>query len=256
MIQKCRPRGWYVGERFGLIVVKRMLPRRRVLCLCDCGREFEARANNVTGGRTKSCGCRRGIAGVSGDERTRNTWKGMRYRCENSNDSDFPNYGGRGICVCERWQSYENFLADMGYRPDGYSIERIDVDGDYEPSNCMWIPHNEQGRNQRRSRRLTYQGRTECVAVWAKLVGLTEGAVRGRLASGWSVEEILDSRLRVAGVKPKLTKSQILEVRAEHALDEAKAVDLARRFGVSERTVRTILKREYAAEDGLRAGEG
>jgi hypothetical protein len=73
----------------------------------------------------------------------------MKSRCTNPNNIDYRNYGGRGIVICQRWQTFENFLQDMGPRPPGYSIERIDVNGNYEPSNCKWIPHNEQWKNRR-----------------------------------------------------------------------------------------------------------
>ena len=84
-----------------------------------------------------------------GSTRTYSTWKGLRQRCENSRNSNYPHYGGRGIAICERWRDFENFIADMGERPDGMSLDRIDNDGNYEASNCRWATQTEQNRNRR-----------------------------------------------------------------------------------------------------------
>ena len=92
----------------------------------------------------------------------------MKRRCNNASQPCFRHYGGRGIRVCERWQRFENFLADVGERPDGMSIDRIDVDGDYEPGNCKWATRAEQSRNKRGTKLYTYNGKTMCMADWIK----------------------------------------------------------------------------------------
>ena len=99
-------------------------------------------------------------------------WIAMRSRCTNPNNAGFHKYGGRGIKVCARWQSFENFFADMGERPEGMTLEREDNDGNYEPTNCRWATPAEQSRNTRRNRMLTYAGETLCMADWAERRGV------------------------------------------------------------------------------------
>lgn len=123
-------------------------------CVCDCGRLTTATGNQIRSGRTRSCGClHREARPRLTHGRTRSpeyvTWAMMRARCLNPNHADFKNYGGRGIVCDPRWRSFENFLIDMGERPEGHTLERIDCNGNYERSNCKWIPAKEQARNRR-----------------------------------------------------------------------------------------------------------
>lgn len=133
-------------------------------CICDCGTERKILANSLTAGKTVSCGCYfRDTANKSnlkhglGRTKTANIWRGMKQRCNSSTSSHFKYYGGRGITVCERWQDYLNFLADMGECPEGHSIDRIDPDGDYTPENCRWIPQRLQARTTRKA--LRFEGK-------------------------------------------------------------------------------------------------
>lgn len=130
-------------------------------CLCDCGKETNATGSELRGLHKRSCGClhsdvlaqmstKHGHAKAKNLSPTYVSWASMQTRCTNENSRNFKHYGGRGISVCDRWKSFENFLADMGERPDGMSIDRIDVDGNYEPSNCKWSNQSEQVKNQRR----------------------------------------------------------------------------------------------------------
>ena len=128
--------------------------------------------------------------------RERKTWNDMIQRCRNPNSKDYKNYGGRGIKVCERWHEFEGFYEDMGDKPDGMSLDRIDNDGDYRPSNCRWATAKTQCRNRRGNRMLTYDGQTKCASAWAEVVGTTPSALHMRLVRGWSVERALTTPSR------------------------------------------------------------
>lgn len=147
------------GLVFGrLCVVERVASasRPKWKCVCQCSAIKAVMAVELKSGKTKSCGCydadRKRLDTVKhGRTRTPtyNCWANMKARCENKNRSDFKNYGGRGICVCESWSEFANFLADMGEKPGGLSIDRIDNNGNYEPGNCRWATASQQRRNQR-----------------------------------------------------------------------------------------------------------
>lgn len=171
-------------------------------CQCDCGNKIIARLAQLKSGNTKSCGClnkeltvQRNIAtalhGMT-DSRTFVSWDSMKQRCLNTNHKSYGDYGGRGITVCERWlESFNNFLADMGERPEGKSLDRIDNDKGYEPTNCRWATHVEQGNNRRSSRLLTHAGKTQTAIQWAREYGLGPKTLLYRLKAGWSLKESL-----------------------------------------------------------------
>ncbi len=125
--------------------------------MCECGNESVACSNNLRTGNTKSCGCiemegklKHGHALYKNQSPTYRTWSHMINRCTNSNADNYPRYGGRGISVCSRWKSFNNFLADMGPRPVGKTIDRKNVDGNYEPGNCRLATPKEQQNNRRK----------------------------------------------------------------------------------------------------------
>jgi hypothetical protein len=152
--------------KYGRLTILETVPERRaghivVRCLCDCGKTVDRRRDHVRAGGTTSCGCfkieqapfsnrKHGEGGGDGRAAELNAYNEMKKRCLNPNSKAFHHYGGRGITICARWlESYENFLADMGRRPSAdHSIERDDVNGNYEPDNCRWATWTEQQRNK------------------------------------------------------------------------------------------------------------
>lgn len=181
-------------------------------CECDCGTTMIAYGYALRHNHTKSCGClSREFAKAMGDANIRHghcrrverhspehkTWSGMIQRCCNPNHTEYHSYGGRGITICAEWvDSFETFLRDMGNRPAGCSLDRIDVDGGYNKSNCRWATQKEQCRNMRTNRMLTFNGESRCVAEWVEVTGIKRDAIVRRLAKGWSVEQTLTTPVR------------------------------------------------------------
>lgn len=119
------------------------------------------------------------------------TWCQMRWRCSVATHPDYQRYGARGISVCERWSDFNNFLADMGERPEGMTIDRINVDDNYEPTNCRWANPKEQARNRRSSRMLTFNGETKSLAEWAEYLCIERKCLQMRLKT-WTLERALN----------------------------------------------------------------
>ena len=170
---------------------------------CDCEAIKTIPTGAVVGGKTKSCGCAKNELlrigrtkhGHSTCKHTRNadggsseyrSWNSMKSRCLKENDKDYPNYGGRGITICERWvNSFQDFLSDMGLKPTTkHTIHRINNEGNYEPSNCKWADAFEQGAGKRTSRYFTAGGVTMTVAQWARRIGCSRQALRYRINHG------------------------------------------------------------------------
>jgi hypothetical protein len=120
-------------------------------------------------------------------------WRSMLSRCTNPNAKDYPRYGGRGITVCDRWRVFENFLADMGPRPDGLTLERENGARGYEPGNCKWATPTAQARNRSSNVLVTHGGHTATVAEWAERTGLERKTLEYRLRAGWPAERALST---------------------------------------------------------------
>lgn len=146
------------GHRFGRLVALERVDRPknqwRWLCKCDCGGKRVVGRGDLTSGKTSSCGCLRVERQWHTHRMTKsgeyNSWRAMHERCRNQKSKHFKYYGGRGIIICDRWYLFENFLEDMGKRPIGYTLDRIDPHGNYEPPNCRWATRLLQSQNQRR----------------------------------------------------------------------------------------------------------
>lgn len=172
-----------------------------VVCRCGkCGSNSVVRACTL-GSKSSSCrNCATRIHGQHGSREYR-IWESMKGRCLRKTDTRFDDYGGRGIQICERWMSFQNFYADMGPRPSSrHSIDRIDVNGHYEPGNCRWATRKQQQRNMRSNRLFTINEQTLCLAEWCEKYGTTPRRVESRLRRGWDIERALTapihSRLR------------------------------------------------------------
>jgi len=168
-------------------------------CICSCGNKKKV-VGFYLGRNTNSCGClsketsiENGFKTTHGliNTSTYGSWISMRRRCKNKKHQQYLNYGGRGIKVCERWNDFENFLADMGKRPKGMTIDRIDNNGDYKPENCKWSTQMEQLTNTRKTIYLTFEGYVMKLVDWASDLGMSAKTFHSRKRMGWSDEKIL-----------------------------------------------------------------
>lgn len=123
-------------------------------------------------------------------------WSTMKKRCQNPNDENYHRYGGRGIKVCERWESFENFVADMGQPPAGMSLDRIDNDGDYCKENCRWVSLIDQANNTRTNRFVSAFGKRLTVSQWARELGSSPFVIFERLKRGWPIERAVSQKVR------------------------------------------------------------
>ena len=185
------------GQRFGhWIVLQKHCEKDRFgniywLCKCDCGSKKVVIARSLRRGVSKSCGCynrevhtRHG----KGSAPIYNIWTQMLARCNNPKATSYHNYGARGIKVCKRWHSFENFYADMGDNPEDKTLNRINMDGDYSPSNCNWASWKEQNRNTRRTTFVRWNGKLMSTAELAEISGLRRKLVLERIRRGLSVK--------------------------------------------------------------------
>lgn len=185
------------GLRSGKLVVEKFSHIKNEcsywLCRCDCGNGHVVRGDGILKGLTKSCGCSRNdknINSSAGNKKSMGkvfqTWSGMINRCCNKSNPAYKYYGGRGIEVCNKWRlSFDKFCEDMGIPYDGYSIDRIDVNGNYCPENCRWASTQEQNRNKRNNVNIIIFNTTMCAAAWGDISKVTGSTILGRLGRGW-----------------------------------------------------------------------
>lgn len=178
-----------LDNRFGrLLVLRESVEHGKWLCLCDCGAECNVSTKNLRKGHTKSCGClhkeglvsrlkRHGMA----KSKIWTVWHSMVERCTKPYSTSFARYGGRGIQVCDRWLVFENFYQDMGEVPDGCSIDRIDVNGNYSPDNCRWADADTQRNNKRNSVIAEINGVALTLAQWSRKLGVPKPTLYNRV---------------------------------------------------------------------------
>lgn len=190
------------GQRFGKLVAVEILKKNgyyHYKCKCDCGNEVTVSGGNLTRSLkpTRSCGClkeyptgadnpnyRHGHAVNGKRSKLNSKWTSMMQRCYNPNDGRYIHYGGRGISVCDRWHTFQNFADDMGEPGKRMTLERIEVNGNYEPSNCRWATQLEQTRNARSNIVVTYNGKKMCLSEACELSGVNRATATSRLERG------------------------------------------------------------------------
>ena len=194
------------GQKFGRLTVEAYSgidKKHQALwqCRCECGNAKVVRASGLKSGRTKSCGCLIGKANITHGcfgTPEYGIWSGMMSRCTNPKHTYYSRYGGRGIKVCERWNSFVHFLEDMGLRPSPeHTIDRYpNGDGNYEPGNVRWATMAEQNRNHPNVKLITFNGETLCLREWASRTGLDRTTIAFRIKAGWTVERALTTPAR------------------------------------------------------------
>lgn len=192
------------GQKFGRLTALHRLHntkgKTKWLCVCDCGNLKEIYLEYLTRGDTRSCGCLHdeGNHKTHGKRHTRiyKIWADMKKRCYNVNSKSYPNYGGRDIVVCSEWlndfMAFYNWSVLHGYA-DNLTIDRINVNGNYEPNNCRWVTVKQQCRNKRNNRRYTINGVIHCLSEWCEILGLNFTTVYSRLyLQGKNIKEALE----------------------------------------------------------------
>lgn len=175
-----------------------------------------------------------------------NVWQAMKSRCNNISDSQYRNYGGRGIKVCDRWlgiDGYTNFFKDLGKRPNAvdsngkslYSIDRIDVNGNYEPSNCRWATRVEQANNMRTNRKILHKGENRTVSEWSSIFGIDKNLIYERLNRGWDVEKAITA-------KPDNARNRQDNVWLELDGETMILADWSRKVGIPGKTISRRIK--------------
>ena len=206
------------GQRFGrLTVIERVGSNNHKkalwLCICDCGTQKTVCSNHLIRGATRSCGCfrrdglsKRNIVHNESNTRLFKIWLGIIYRCTKPNSAAYHNYGGRGISIFDEWKdsfiSFRDWATTHGYR-DELTLDRIDNDKGYYPTNCRWADRRTQANNMRKNRHITYDNKTMTVSEWSIETNIGATTLRNRLYRGWSVEKALTTPVDESKRHPK-----------------------------------------------------
>lgn len=170
-------------------------------CLCDCGKIVYVNGTILLKGKQQSCGCvlkglikhiKHGHTSKNKLSKTYESWANMKQRCLNPNNHKYKNYGLRGITICDEWvNSFDNFLKDMGEKPNGLTLERIDVNKGYFKENCCWANATAQANNKTSNRIIEFNNKSMTTAQWAEYLGISFTTLRMRLHRNWSIERAL-----------------------------------------------------------------
>lgn len=188
-----------IGSRYGRLLVIAFSGKRKNNryweCQCDCGVVTVVAGGEICRGTVVSCGClRKEKATTHGMYKSSEfkIWQKMKSRCFNENHHGYKDYGGRGITVCNRWLKFENFLEDIGNRPSPrHSIDRIDVNGNYEPSNCKWSTLKEQARNKQNTFYIEIDNKKMCLSEFCEVYSLKRSTARWRIKNGWCLAKVI-----------------------------------------------------------------
>ena len=208
-----------IGQKFGrLTIIKEVEPikhkkyyERRVLCKCDCGIIKNVSFYQLKEGRIFSCGCyRKEVTSMTGKDTLKynkdatssklyTIWRGIKCRCNTPSSGAYKRYGGKGIKICKEWvedfSSFYDWAINNGYS-EGLTIDRIDYDGDYEPSNCRWVDYLIQANNRRTNVVLSYNGEIHTIADWSRILGIPKTVLYNRKHKGWSDEKIISTPVK------------------------------------------------------------
>lgn|SRR6185503_3088514 len=237
------------GQRFGRLLVLSIVAERtkqnriQWLCSCDCGKEWTVIGHNLTNGRQKSCPCRKNQLAAERHyvhgmvhKREYRIWSGIKKRCFNPKEPAYKNYGERGITMCDEWKKdFMAFYRDMGPCPDGFTIDRINNDGNYEPGNCRWTTRVIQNRNRRDVVMLTHDGETMSLRDWADRMHMNFDKLRYRYEH--HIEPLFGSARR-------LSPSERDEIREAYSSGKETGPALAARFKVGCQTIYNVIHRK------------
>lgn len=239
------------GKKVGrLLVLKRIENTKdgkpQYLCKCDCGNYSKTNGKLLRNGHTRSCGCHGREARIKSLTKhsacktpTYQSWTSMRSRCQNPAYHAFSLYGGRGIVICKRWGDFRNFLSDMGERPSmQHTLDRINPNKGYSPSNCRWADKKTQARNRRCMVHISYQGKSQTLADWADATGLPLTTIKMRYLRGLSPKQILGA--------PKRTPERVA-----FGGELITYPELARRVGMSYITLRWRIRKGWSLSEAI-----
>lgn len=246
-----------IGARTGLLSVAGYIPRRwpdareRLWCFCECGGETMLTLQVWRRGGFLHCGCVTVIRQPGDPDKmaARGRWASMLKRCRDPKSDHFKNYGGRGIKVCKRWESFDKFLKDVGPRPSmHHTLDRIDNDGDYKKSNVRWTTRSRQQVNRRNVKMYELHGESLSITDWSRRHHLNPVTVQGRMLRGASLEQAL---VPLGQYKSPLPSKRVRYVFLEYEGRKQALVDWAKELGIPDQTLRNRLANGYSVHQAI-----